>query len=205
MKSANMIVEFLVKGAIGSVSLTLFAYGIVMEFHPATAIPQGVLLQALAGVLVLPTLYYASIVFHHASCPVWIRLFHRRWLDTFILHPKYRYFIQIAEVAFTAAGGCDLEFQGIKKRRKFIMDWRRYEIFQYGSEQLRAEYLKQFHIYRILFGPFCPLAIGILGILWNAILATIYRTPGWDLVVFSLLLGIVLLTCYGGRFRAFRI
>lgn len=205
MKSADMIIEFFVTGAVGFLGIALFLYQIGVDPMWEYAIPEDAMSKLALGFLAIPVLYYFGIAVHHASWRMWRPLFHRRWFAAFATHDKYQSLREMATHAHAASEDHAPQLnQASPRHLAFVMDWCRFKTFQQASAQSQREYLRQFHLYRITYGPLSALAIALLGSFWRAGREVASGRPGWSIATVLILLAFLFLLWDSGRHRAFR-
>ncbi len=152
---SGMILEFVVIGFIATAVLVA-PLGLIAESLPAPPefTAPGV---AAAALVIILLLYFVGTLVHFATWWWWRRLFHRRWFSSWLDSSSGNLYFPLAEEAFHEESSTlsQTHTQRLPSRRKagFILDWCRFYVFQCGASELQVQYLRQFHLYRIAYGP----------------------------------------------------
>jgi hypothetical protein len=162
MKTADLVLEFLITGSIGLLLIILLCATAGWHAGLLPAFPDEPFAKAIASALALPGIYYLGIGVHHASWWIWRRLFHRRrFAQLFKKARPRREHAAMRELAGKAyeLGGSPL---GDDPGWEATVEWCRFAILQYGSEAARQEYARQYHLYRVAYGPLSALGLAFL-------------------------------------------
>jgi hypothetical protein len=182
MKAADVVLELLVTGSVGLLLILALGAAVGLNLELASILPDQPFSKAIAGVLALPTVYYLGIAVHHASWWFWRRLFHRRLFAKIFRNDNprkaHKAMRELAEKAYRIGGSPLGEDPGWEGR----LEWCRFAILQYASEDARREYLRQYHLYRAAYGPLSALALAFLVALWRVA----YEPGSWWLPVILL-------------------
>ena len=198
MKTVDIVVEFLVSGTVGLLVIVLTCSILGYSVTLPAAVTEDSFSKAVSGVLALPGVYYFGIAIHHASWWLWRRLFHRRRFRQVFksgtagkAHQAMR---NLARKAYSRGGrplGNDPAWEA-------IVEWCRFAILKYGSDDARREYARQYHLYRVSYGALSVL----IGAFIVAVLKCLVQPELWWFPL--LLMGATLLLVHAAWHRAGR-
>lgn len=164
MKDSGMIIEFVVVGAI-AVAVLLLPVGFVAESLPALPELTAPAVAAL-GLIILFLLYFVGTLTHFVTWWWWRRVFHRRWFSSWLESDSGKLYFPLAKEAFreqSSALARDLVRSASSRRGPgFILDWCRFFVFCSGASELQVQYLRQFHLYRLAYGPLTAAVVALL-------------------------------------------
>jgi len=179
MKTADLVLEFVITGGIGLLLTVLLCAAVGWHADSISSFPDDPFAKAVAGALALPGIYYLGIAIHHASWWLWRRLFHRRRFAQIFKKPgprrAYAAMRELAEKAYKMGGSPLGEDPGSEAR----VEWCRFALLQYGSEDARREYARQYHLYRVAYGPLSALGLAFL----FGVVRVAYEPSSWWLPV----------------------
>ncbi len=193
MKASGMILEFVVIGTIAAAVLVLPLW-LMPEARPT--IPRltasGV---AAAGVAILFLLYFVGTLAHFATWWWWRRVFHRRWFSSWLESDSGTLYLPLAEEAFAENSSPPARelarSLSLPRMPGFILDWCRFYVFQCGASELQVQYLRQFHLYRLAYGPLTAMLIAFLIAIGLAVPAWIEHGPSLPMLLIPALLVLV--------------
>ncbi len=188
MKDVNIVIEFLIAGTVGLLLLVLVFSLIDLPLALPFDFPEEPLSKAIAGVLALPVIYYLGIAIHHASWLLWRKYFHRALFAKIFKNPEpgkaHQAMRDLAEKAYLNTHGPLDELPPPEA----IIEWCRFAILQFGSEDARKEYARQYHLYRASYGALSAFAFAFV----VATMGCFFHLALWwlpiTLLVFSFLL-----------------
>ena len=154
MSTADLILEYLVTGAVGLILVASVLFMLGVPVSSATQLLEDGPLKIAAGVLALPAVYYLGIGVHHSSWLIWRRAFHRR-LFTRIFKaepPPHRSYQDMRDLASAACAAARSPL-GNQDSWESKIEWCRFAILQQNSGDSLREYSKQYHLYRATYGP----------------------------------------------------
>jgi hypothetical protein len=188
MKTADLVLEFVITGSIGLLLVFLLCAALGWHTDSLSVFTDEPFAKAIAGALALPVIYYLGIAVHHASWWFWRRLFHRRLFAQLFKKPKPRRghaaMRELAEKAYKIGGSPLGENPGWEA----TVEWCRFAILQYGSDDARQEYARQYHLYRVAYGPLSALGLAFLfGVVRVAYAPSSWWLPALLLVALLLL------------------
>jgi hypothetical protein len=175
VKAADLVLEFVITGSVGLLLILLIPVAAGVGNHWDSVLPDDPATRGLAGVLALPAIYYLGIAVHHASWWLWRRLFHRRrFAQIFKSLAPSRSHKAMRELATSAylMGGSPL---GENPTWEARIEWCRFALLQYASADALREYERQYHLYRVAYGPLSALALGLL----FGVVRTVYEPSSW--------------------------
>jgi len=203
---SGIILEFVVIGAI-AVAVLVLPFGISGEL--LAAVPNlSTPSLAILAVITLLLLYFLGTITHFATWWWWRRVFHRRWFSTWIHSRSGKLYYPLAEEVFAErassqshAGISDAES---RRRSGFIMDWCRFVLLESGSSELQVQYLRQFHLYRLAYGPLTAILVAFLLSAWFSVCGLVSDGPRLSMLVAPMLLLLAVLSIFGAHHRAGR-
>ncbi len=188
MKAVNIVIEFLIAGTVGLL-VTVFVFSLIdLPLDLPFDFPEDPFSQAIAGVLALPGIYYLGIAIHHASWLLWRKYFHRPLFAKIFTdrepgkaHQAMRDHAKKAYI--NAHGPVDEDHPW-----EATIEWCRFAILQFATEDARQEYARQYHLYRASYGALSAFAFAFV----VAVISCFFHPELWWLPVtllgFSILL-----------------
>jgi hypothetical protein len=181
MSFPGIVLEFLVIGTVSAVGVILIACGLEIKL-PALPATSSIPAAFLGGASLL-VLYYFGTIAHYITWIWWKPWCHRRWLRHWIKTKQGETLFHRAEHEFlrSTTANVSQDYPNWKRwlQAGVVLDWCRFCVFQTGSDELRSQYLRQFHLYRLAYGPLGILAVGnavfSAGLIWRL------KASDWEL------------------------
>jgi hypothetical protein len=153
-------VEYLILGSVALLS-SLFAIYVIA--------PQGilVLLQWLRDApaafgVVVPFMFFLGLIFHYLSYAINRPLLHRR-----LLRSWSKGYENLPRLCNSVRGEVEKHWSTHSESEKLevrvgdALEWGRFFLFQHGSNELRRQNIRVFHMYRVSYGSFFPLLLTV--------------------------------------------
>lgn len=164
MNLSGVVLEFLVIGLVAAAGLGLGLHGLDISVDPVSF--DSTPAAAATGIVALLLLYSFGTAAHYLTWIWWKPWLHKRWLAAWAHGDQGELLLRGAEQRFLASP-LGKSAAGYSKWSRLhqvgvVLDWCRFSVLQSGSEEIRRQYLRQFHLYRIAYGPLAIFTVGTL-------------------------------------------
>jgi len=166
MAALEDFVEYLILGSVAFLA-SLFAIYVIA--------PQGIFvlcqwLQDVPAILgaIAPFMFFLGLTFHYLSYAINRPLLHRR-----LLRRWAKQYANLPRLCNSVRGEAEKHWSALSKSEELEMrvgdalEWSRFFLFQHGSDELKRQNIRVFHMYRVAYGSFSPLLLivtsGLIG------------------------------------------